>query len=236
MVDILDLHAGDIKATINAVNIGQIIAFNHSEQTADVQLLIKMVQEVSAEGVATYAERPALIRVPCVSMFGGNAFLSMPIQAGDSCLVFFNDRETDGWMFNGGTQAPVSQRMHDSSDAFALVGVRALTDTIATYLSNGIRLSYGDNGSCQIDLQTAAINTLAALFTHTGNAKITGNLEVGGNVTCDANLTVTGTMAGNGGTITASDKISSPQLMSGNGATGSGTHVTVVNGIVTVVT
>lgn len=236
MVDILDLHAGDIKATLNAVNIGQITAFNASEQTADVQLLIKMVQEVSPDGVPTYAERPALIRVPCITLFGGNAFLSMPIQVGDSCLVFFNDRETDGWMFNGGVQAPVSHRLHDASDAFALVGVRSLVDVIATYLSNGIRLSYGDNGTSQIDLQTAAINTLAALFTHTGNMKITGTLEVEGNVKCDANLVVTGTMSGNGGTLTSTDGIAAPTLSAANGATGTGTHVTVVKGIVTVVT
>lgn len=235
-IDILDLHAGDIKATINAVNIGEIITFNVEDQTADIQLLIKMVQSFSPDGVPVYAPRPKLVRVPCVTLFGGNAFLSMPVQEGDSCLVFFNDRESDGWMYNGGVQAPVSGRMHDASDAFALVGVRSLVDVIATYLSNGIRLSYGDNGTSQIDLQTAAINTLAALFTHTGNMKITGTLEVEGNVKCDANLVVTGTMSGNGGTLTSTDAISSPQLKSGNGATGSGTHVTVVNGIVTVVT
>lgn len=234
MSDILDLHAGDIKNTINAVNLGQIVAFNAAEQTADVKFLVKRIQEVSPQGVPTYAERPALIRVPCITLFGGNAFLSMPIQEGDSCLLFFNDVESDGWMFNGGVNEPVSQRTHDSSDAFALVGVNALVDTIATYLSNGIRLSYGDNGTCQIDLQSAAINTLAALFTHTGNMKITGTLEVAENVKCDANLQVVGTMSGTGGTITSSDSIAATQLHAGNGATGTYINsVTVVNGIVT---
>lgn len=234
MLDLFDLHSHDVKSTINAVNIGEIISFNSAEQTADVQLLIKTVQSVSPEGIPTYAERPALIRVPCVSMFGGNAFLSMPITAGDTCLVFFNDCETDEWLFNGGIQAPVSQRTHDASDAFALVGVRALTDVIATYLSNGIRLSYGDNNTCNIDLQSAAINTLAALFTHTGNMKITGTLEVGGNVKCDSNLQVLGTMSGNGGTITSTDGIQAASLHATNGASGTfANSVTVVNGIVT---
>lgn len=235
MSDILELHADDIKATINAVNIGQIKTFNAADQTADVQFLVKKIQEVSPQGVPTYAERPVLIRVPCITLFGGNAFMSMPIQEGDSCLLFFNDCETDGWMFNGGVNEPVSQRAHDSSDAFALVGVRSLVDVIATYLSNGIRLSYGDNGTSQIDLQTAAINTLAALFTHTGNMKITGTLEVEGNMKCDANLQVVGTMSGTSGMITSTDGITATSLHAGNGANGSSGAITVVNGIVTAI-
>lgn len=232
-MEILDAQKKEIFASLNCVQIGKIESFDAATQTASISLLLKRVVNIDPKGVKTLQENITIIyKCPVMSLFGGNAFLSMPIAAGDNCLVLFNDRQIDDWFVNGGVQIPTSSRMHDVSDAFAIVGIRALTDIIATYLSNGIRLSYGDNGTCQIDLQEAAINTLAEIFTHTGNMNITGNLEVGGDVTCDADLIVVGDMSGNGGTVNCTDSLVAAQLHASNGATGSYTIVNVVNGIV----
>lgn len=220
----------------NCVQIGKIVSFDSTNQTASIQLLLKKTYNVTPQGVGQFQEIPILINCPCMVLFGGTGFMSMPITAGDNCIVLFNDKELDNWFVNGGFQVPSSKRMHDFSDAIAIVGINSLQSSIATYLANGVRLSYATGGNnVKIDLVSNQINVLATLLLLTGSMKITGNIEVVGNETIDGNLILMGSMSGNGGTITASDAISSPQLKSGNGATGSGTHVTVVNGIVTAV-
>ena len=149
---------------------------------------------------------------PSWSLFGGSSFLSMPVAEGDNCIVLFNDRELDQW-YSGTSQVPQTPRVHDLSDGIAIVGINPLTKSIATYLANGIRLSHG--GSSGMDLTDAAINTMALLFTHTGNMKITGDLEL------DGNLSVTGETHGiSGGTLQVdSNFIQTPgkTMAAGNG-------------------
>ena len=189
-------------------------------------LLIKAITDESPSGIKTYTERPLLLQVPVVTLFGGGSFLSMPITAGDTCILFFNDRDMENFIMDGGVGIPNSNRTHDISDAIAIVGIRDFQHSIAAYLTNGIRLQFASNS--KIDITNNAINSLAALFTHTGDARITGNLTVVGN------LDVQGT----GGTDTATIGCNLTQtagkvLKAGNGATGTFNIVTVQNGIVT---
>jgi hypothetical protein len=238
----------DTFSSLNCIQIGQIVDFDAAKQTASIQLLLKKVVAVDPQGIETYQERPTIIlKCPVITLFGGTAFISLPIQPNDNCIVLFNDREIDNWFVNGGTQVPTTARMHDVSDAIAIVGVRSLQDSIATYLTNGIRLSYG-GGTAKIDLQANAINSLATMFLHTGNMKITGTLEVEDNTTLDKNLevkqdtlvdgglTVIGEVRGNGGTINIADNVvqaAGKTFSAGNGATGTFNVVYVSGGIVT---
>lgn len=226
-----DASKRDVFSSLNCVQIGKIIDFDSANQTASIELLLKQVTNIDLQGVKTFQESPTLIKkCPCLTLFGGTAFLSLPIQPGDNCLVLFNDREIDNWFVNGGTQATTTPRMHDVSDAMAIVGVRSLQESISTYLANGIRLSYG-GGTAKIDLQANAINSLATLFTHTGNMLVTGtfngqgagtfdstlrakddttlekDLLVEGNETIEGGLVVKGNMTGDGGTINIADNI-----------------------------
>lgn len=228
LINLLQILKSNIFATLNCVQIGTVQEVDLDNQTVQVELQIKRIKNISDSGVVTYSD-PAKYPLTCpfFVLFGGQGGITFPITQGDNCLVLFNDQEIDQWFANGGMQVPISQRAHDVADAIALIGINNLQSLIQNYFASGIRLFLGD--SVKIELSTDLIASLATLFTHTGNMEVTGDVQVQGN------LEVEGNLSGTGGTITATDIITSPQIKSGNGATGSGTHVTVVNGIVTAV-
>lgn len=230
--DILAMQKKDIFASLNCIQIGIIQSFDATTQTASILLALKHVINIEPKGVKTLKERPVILKCPVITLFGGTSFVSLPITEGDNCIVLFNDRQIDDWFVNGGVQTPTSSRMHDVSDAIAIVGVRSLQDSIASYLANGIRLSFNE-GNSKIDLISGAINSLATLFTHTGNLTVTGNVHIEGGLEVDGTATGTGGTFAFGDNVTATGKsITAGTLHAANGATGTYTIVNVVNGIV----
>lgn len=232
-----------IFVTLNCVQIGKVQKFDSTNQTVDVTLQIKQIKSLDASGKPVFADSIVLAQFPALILSGGDSYISLPIQAGDDCIILFNDRDIDNWFQNGDGQPPNTYRCHDHSDGFALVGIRSLQTAIAGYLVNGIRMFMNDE--TKIDMTDNLISSLATLFLHTGNMKITGTLEVDDDadfkksVLIEDGLTVRGHMHGNGGLITISDSVSLPsgtleaaQIKSDNGASGTFNVVTVVNGIV----
>lgn len=237
---------------MNCVQIGQIESFDEATQLASIKLVMKQVKDVQEDGTRILTEYPVLLECPVFFLFGGADFISLPIEQGDFCIVLFSDREIDQWLNHGAGQYPISIRTHDISDAIALVGIRPLTNSVVGYITNGIRLSHG-GGNSTIDLKTNLIETVATLLLHHGNLQVTGNgliqgdLTVEGNATVEQNalvqggLTVLGTTQGNGGLMTIDDNVEvtsgheleAPVLRAGNGANGTFSTVTVVDGIVT---
>ncbi|MEZ5691200.1 MAG: Gp138 family membrane-puncturing spike protein [Rickettsiales bacterium] len=207
---------------LNAVNIGIINKYDESEQTAEIQIVIKKVENIDFSGVKTIKEHPLLLRCPVMTLFGGNSFISLPIKQGDSCIVLFNDRDIENWLLKGGMQVPNTNRAHDLSDAIAIVGIKDLQNSIAAIITNGIRIQFADNS--KIDLTNDAIESIAALFTHNGDILVKGGLSI------------TGTMKGlaSGGLEIDSDitQANGKVLKAGNGATGTFDQVVVENGIV----
>lgn len=217
----------EAQITLNAVQIGIIQSFDPSEQSATIRLVFKQVLSISPDGTRTLREHPLILKCPVMTLFGGESFINLPIASGDYCIVLFNDREMDNWFVNGGVQVPSSGRVHDLSDAIAIVGIRSLQNSITDFLANGIRLQFSENS--RIDITTDAINSIAALFTHTGSMIITQDLEVGGN------FTVIGEVFGDGGVLNINDTIqqaAGKSIHAGNGANGTFNIVTVVDGIV----
>ena len=246
--EVLDENARDTKLAINCVQIGVIQTFDPATQRASIKIAMKQVRDIAEDGTRTITEYPLLVECPVMVLFGGVDILSMPITAGDNCILLFNDRQIDEWMYGGEDQTPVTGRLHDLSDGIAIVGIRPLTNSITNYLANGIRLSHGQ-GSSQIDLKDDLIHTIAELFFHDGDMEITGSalinedLDVIGNTDITGTLDVAGaTTLGAGGTSSGNFDIdgdldvtgatTSGTMHAGNGATGSFHIVEVVDGIV----
>lgn len=228
LAETLTLAKKQTQLEINAIKIGRIEAFYPNTQRADVSISHKQVVDVMEDGTRVYADYPVIMQCPVVTLFGGVDFMSMPIAVGDNCIVFFNDNEIDQWSANGDGKVCSTFRMHDISDAIALVGLRPLTNSIAGYLANGIRLSHGAGDSqTRIDLTNALISSFATLWEHNGSMRITGD------------LTVVGDMYGEGsggGTIRINSNIEQQTgrtLKAGNGVTGTFSIVQVEDGIVT---
>lgn len=152
---VLQAAKRDVMLNINCVQIGVIQSYDADTQLATIQIAMKQINSISPEGVKSFQEYPLILECPVMTLFGGDAFISMPIQSGDNCIVLFNDRDIDTWVNNGNGSSPTTARLHDISDALAIVGIRPLTNSITNVLEDGIRIFYNENAS--IDLTNSGI-------------------------------------------------------------------------------
>jgi microcystin-dependent protein len=133
----------NFAADINCVSLGTIVSFDGPSQTATVSInYLKIIKGANPnlpndapndQTSDVYLKYPLLIKCPVVVMQGGGAYLTFPINPGDTGLVFFSDRELDTWLTTGQTTYPHNLRTHDLSDAIILLGIRNLTNPIGSY-------------------------------------------------------------------------------------------------------
>lgn len=177
LYDSLITLKNDIFYSLNAVKIGMIKAFNPSTKTAVVQILFKRV--LPDESIMSY---PVLVDVPVFTLQGAGSGLQMPIAAGDACIILFSDRNIDAWFQNGSEAAPNDARVHDISDGIALVGINALTSTLAAYQPGLVRLFHV--GGAEVDLSGSLVaiknQTTSLLLILSGLIDVLTTLQVNG--------------------------------------------------------
>lgn len=168
--------------SFNAVKVGKIVGVDTSNQTVDVQVLHKRIDENNFFK-KELREYPVLKAVPFVVLGGGTSSLTFPISVGDNCLLLFCDYEIDRWWDSGEAQPSTYQRRHDISDAFALIGVHSMVDLLQGY-SQYVQLKYNDSSMItvgdSIDLtneQTNVSGKLDVVGDITGQAKATAELH-----------------------------------------------------------
>lgn len=134
--DLMNLLKKDILLSLNCHSIATITSFDKDVQTVQATVNYKKTFfQAGTDGVyaPVLKDYPILLDVPVVVLFGGPARLTFPIQAGDTCLILFNDRAIDNW-FQSGQVGPVSSgRLHSFSDGIALVGIHSETSAIDDY-------------------------------------------------------------------------------------------------------
>lgn len=193
------------QADIHTCLIGRVARVG--TDTIDVQPIIN--REVDGKSVPL----PLFPSVPPLFMQGGDSYSAHKITVGDYCLLIINERCFDRWYSGADMQSPPDQRMHNYSDAFAIVGVnpkgKAIPiPTVTTEM--GDRYFEGDHEHLGDAEQT-------------GDKIINGDLTVNGNVTVNGNITCTGTIAaGNftglgGGAMTSTVTIETSEDMVASG-------------------
>lgn len=135
--DLLDIHKRDVLLSLNCHAIATIKSFNSSNQTVKATINYKKTyvqyNERSKKQETVLADYPVLMDCPIIVLGGGTAHLTMPIKAGDTCMILFNDRDLDKW-FSSGQVAPVNtNRLHSFSDGVALIGLNSLSTSISNY-------------------------------------------------------------------------------------------------------
>lgn len=114
---------------------GIVQSFNPATQTASVQPAIKRI--FTEQGAVNL---PLCVDVPVEFPGGGDFFLTFPVKAGDECILVFSERCIDNWFQQGGTQEPAEYRLHDLSDAVALVGLNSQPKNIPSFNSTDVEL------------------------------------------------------------------------------------------------
>lgn len=120
---------------LNCHQWGMIQSFDATTQSAKVQIaaLRETVDTTTTPASIVGKPFPILLDVPVFVLAGGKAGLTMPIAAGDVCLVLFNDRDMDNFWHDGSVTVPNSGRAHDLSDGLAIVGFRTKASPLAGY-------------------------------------------------------------------------------------------------------
>lgn len=124
-------------------------------------------------------ELPVFEEVPPVFMSGGTSYTAHPISVGDYCLLSISERCFDTWYNGDDFVSPLELRMHDYSDAFAIVGLHneAGAITIPTVITQ------------MGDLYADGNHVHDGTMVRTGDTTINGNLDVDGDITCTGRIT-----------------------------------------------
>ena len=110
----------DLLSAFHCALPGTVEAFDPENQTADIR--------------PSAWHRHGGIKIPLPLLKDVPVFIphtgtepAWTVSPGDACLLVFADYPTDPWL-TGDDTAPVPDRQHDLSDAFAFVGFRQIPD------------------------------------------------------------------------------------------------------------
>ena len=137
---------------------GIIQSFDAAAQTVVVKPAIRECLDL--DGEEEWVEIPPLVDVPIALPRAGGYTLTMPIGAGDECLVVFGDMCMDAWWQSGGTQNQVECRRHDLSDGFAIIGAWSQPKVLSAYSTSAAQLR-NDAGSAVVEIAGSKVNIRA---------------------------------------------------------------------------
>lgn len=151
----LDNFSSNLRVSIPGI----IHDFDPVTQTASIQVAIR--EKIIGEDLTQqWTEIPLLLDVPIVLPRAGGFVLTMPIQAGDECLVVFADMCIDAFFSSGGIQNQIEKRRHDLSDAFAIIGAWSQPNKLSNYSTTAAQLRT-DDGTAYISLSSTEIDIVA---------------------------------------------------------------------------
>jgi hypothetical protein len=168
--DIIYGAIDDYSYIINCHRVGEIQSFDPLMQTATVKLADK--NTFSTDQGDVLVDFPLLVNCPVIVNKAVKGGVTIPINAGDTCLVHFNDRDLDNWLIDGLTQRTNTSRAHDLSDGIVEVGVRNQINNITDYNNVATELNYENN---KISLDS---NKISLLNSSGGSIIIDDKLEL----------------------------------------------------------
>ena len=138
---------------------GIIQSFDATTQTVTVKPAIRE-KILNADLTESWVDLPLLVDVPIVLPRAGNFVLTMPVTAGDECLVIFSDMCIDAWFSLGGTQNQLDKRRHDLSDGIALLGCWSQPNKITNYSTSAVQLR-NEAGTSYIEVSDTGIKLVS---------------------------------------------------------------------------
>lgn len=155
---------------------GIIQSFDPVKQTVTAKVAIR--ERININSVPVEKEIPVLINVPVLFPRAGIYSLTLPVKAGDECLLIFGDMCMDAWWQSGEVQSQVERRRHDLSDAFALVGLWSQPRKLNNYSADSAQLRTED-GNVFVEIEQNAINLKAPTISiQSSDVTIQGNVTI----------------------------------------------------------
>ena len=157
----IDAAFNQFGSQLRVATIATVVSFDEATQTVSVQPNVQEIMTPGDDAVPIAVTLPQLDDVPICMMRAGGWSLTLPIAAGDECIVIFADACIDAWFQHGGTQPQMDKRRHDLSDAIAIFGVWNQTRVLSAYSTSGASLR-SDDGSVSIALSEGTVTIQAA--------------------------------------------------------------------------
>jgi phage baseplate assembly protein gpV len=178
---------------------GIVQSFNATKQTVTVQVAV--MENMLINHQSTPVAINILQDIPIVVPRAGGYSLTLPVQAGDECLVIFTDMCFNSWYQNGGSNnVQEERRRHDLSDGIAVLGCWSQPRVLANYSPNTVQLrdDAGDtyvevapSGVVNVVCQTANVNASSQANVTAPTIDLNGNVVVSGDLTVDGTITAT---------------------------------------------
>jgi hypothetical protein len=143
--DAVALKAEEERGDIWTALPGRVKSFDPASQTITAEVMYK--PRHNGEPVAM----PDLFEVPVVLQRGGGFTLTHPIKPGDGVQLMFQARNMDNWHGNGEAAEAATGRMHDLSDAVAIVGLEPSPKKLANYNAQDFEIR-SDDGKNKIEI------------------------------------------------------------------------------------
>jgi hypothetical protein len=118
---------------------GIVTGVDLDSQTLSVQPAIQGVL-LKEDGFSQNVNLPLLVDVPIVWPRAGGFAITFPVKVGDEVLVIFASRCIDSWWQSGGVGAPIENRMHDLSDAFAILAPTSQPKKLQSVSTNSVQI------------------------------------------------------------------------------------------------
>jgi hypothetical protein len=150
-------HACDLRVAVPAV----VVSFDATKQTVVVQPAVQ--ENIFQNLVPTPINLPQLADVPIIIPRAGGFAVTLPIAAGDECLVVFADMCINAWWSQG---APTDlnqpmpnqeeRRRHDLSDGFAILGPWSQPRVLSDYSTSALEVR-SDDGNTVIEVASGSV-------------------------------------------------------------------------------
>jgi hypothetical protein len=122
-----------LLSDVHTCLVGQVTAFDATEQTVSVQPVLKR----KFEGLDDPVSLPVIEDVPVVYLGSGDLWITVPVEVDSYVLLVVCERSIANWLDRGGIVDPERSRKFDLSDAIAIPGINPSPDK----LTNGVTTS-----------------------------------------------------------------------------------------------
>lgn len=186
--DLIQQLTRKISSTIRVSMPATIEEYDFKTQKASVKIDMQELYDNN-----TAIDYPVLTNVPVIFPRSGGASLTMPVIRGDTCLVFFLDRDITAWLFGTDGGIPNSQRHHDLNDAVAIMGLSPFNKTSMSQNNRDVLLTYDESNIALKPKGEIDINSAKKLNIKTKDIDINctnANITASGDISIDSTKSI----------------------------------------------
>lgn len=174
---VLDAAQSKIWTAIPAI----VESVDLAKQTISAQPAIRVLVS-DEDGNITDTQLPLCVDVPLILPRAGGFSITFPIKSGDEVLLVFSSRCIDAWWQSSGVQSQPDFRMHDLSDAFAILAPTSQPKKLQNVSATNLQIR-NDAGNAIIEIESSGkikIVSPTEMEVVAPKTKVAGDFEVAG--------------------------------------------------------